>query len=84
MRFGFFHAVLDPAFRSVGPVVAGFELVAGQAEIAVKHAAVIDHAGHHLDAVFLAGGQRESHRPGLERIENEHRPIDEFAEAFEA
>jgi hypothetical protein len=51
--------VLDPAFGPVGPVVAGFELVAGQTEIAVEHAAVIDHAGHHLHARVFTGGQRE-------------------------
>ena len=82
--FGFFHAVLNPAFRAIRPVVAGFELVAWQAEIAVKHAAIIHHAGHHFHPVFFAGGQCEAHRPGFERIENEHRPVDHLAEALEA
>jgi hypothetical protein len=54
------------------------------AEIVMKHAAVIDHPRHHLHAVFFAGRQRQPHRPGFERIENEHRPIDELAKALEA
>ena len=79
----FFHAVLDPALGPVSPVVAGFELVAGKREIAVKHSAVVHDAGHHLDAVFLAGGKREADGPRLQRIENEHRPIDQIAEVFQ-
>ena len=76
--------MLDPAFRPVSAVVAGLEAVLGAADVVVEDAAVIDDAGHHLDAVFLTGRQGQSDGPGLQRIENEHRPVDEVAEFFEA
>ena len=78
-----FHAVLNPAFGSVGAMIAGLEFMAREAEIAMEDAAVIHHTRHNLDPVLLARGQGQSDRPRFERIENEHGPVDEITEALE-
>ena len=50
----------------------------------MEQPAVVDDAREHAHAVALAGGQREPARPGLQRVEDQHRPVDQVAEALQA
>ena len=52
--------------------------------VVVEQPAVVDDAREHLHAVALAGGQREPAGPGLQRVEDQHRPVDQVAEALQA
>ncbi len=53
-------------------------------ERVVEEPAVVDDAGQHLHVVLRCGRQRETRRPGLERVQDQHRPVDQRAEALEA
>ena len=52
--------------------------------VVVEEPAVVDDAREHAHAVALAGRQRQPPRPRLERVEDQHRPVDQVAEALEA
>ena len=72
--------------QPVGPeaaVVAARELVARQ-HVVPEQAAVVDDARDDPHAVALGGGQRQLARPGLQRPEDQHRPVDQLAVALEA
>src|SRR3954447_26881739 len=49
-----------------------------------EDAAVVDHPGDHLDLVASCRLEAELPRPRLERVEDDHRPVDRVAEALEA
>ena len=53
-------------------------------QVAPEEAAVVDDAGQHLDLVAGGGVEAELARPGLERVEDHHRPVDPVAEALQA
>ena len=74
---------LDPARGAVAAVV-GLAQRALVRHVVVEEPAVVDDAREHAHAVALAGRQREPARPGLERVEDQHRPVDQVAEALEA
>ncbi len=74
---------LDPARRAKAAVVGARELVAG-GEVAVEEPAVVHDAGDHLHALALGRGEHQLARPRLERVEDDHRPVDHVAEALEA
>ena len=59
------------------------ELHAGP-QVAPEEAAVVDDPGDHPDAVLGRRVEAELARPGLERVEDDHRPVDAVAEALEA
>ncbi len=54
------------------------------AQVAPEEAAVVDHPGQHLDVVPGRRIEAELTRPGLERVEDDHRPVDPLTEALEA
>ena len=64
-------------------MVARAELVPG-ADVVVEQAAVVDDARDHPHAGRGGGAERELARPRLERVEDQHRPVDQRAEALEA
>jgi hypothetical protein len=53
-------------------------------DVVPEEPAVVDHARDDVDAVALRRGQHELPRPRLERVEDDHRPVDELAEALQA
>ena len=72
--------------QPVGPeaaVVAARELVSRQ-HVVVEQAAVVHDARDHPHAVALRRRQRQLAGPGLERTEDQHRPVDQLAVALEA
>ncbi len=74
---------LDPALGTKGAVVALRQLHPGP-QVAPEQAAVVDDPGDHLDPVAGGGIKAQLARPGLERVEDDHRPVDSLAEALEA
>jgi len=64
-------------------VVALAEDVARK-HVVVEQAAVVHHPSHHLHVVGRRRIQAQLARPRLERVEDDHRPVDAFAEALEA
>ena len=76
-------AGLDPAVGAERAVVARREGVAGL-DVVPEQAAVVDDARHDVDVVLARGAQAQLGRPGLERVEDDHRPVDQLAEALEA
>ena len=76
-------AVADPSGGPKGAVVLRRQL-ALVGHVTVEDAAVIDHARDGAHVVPLEGRQHEARRPGLERAEDDHRPVDAVAEALEA
>ena len=46
--------------------------------------AVVDHPRDHANALARGGVEAELPGPGLERVEDDHRPVDPVAEALEA
>ena len=77
------QARLDPAGGTEGAVVALRQLHP-RPQVAPEEAAVVDDAGDHLDLVAGGGVEAELAGPGLERVEDDHRPVDPVAEALEA
>ena len=59
------------------------ERVPGQ-HVVVEQAAVVDDARDQRDVVVARGLEHELARPGLERVEDHHRPVEQRAEALEA
>ena len=53
-------------------------------DVAPEEASVVDDAGDHAISRGGGGVEDELARPGLERIEDHHRPVDPLAEALEA
>ena len=53
-------------------------------DVVPEQAAVVDDPGDHADAVLGGGVEAELAGPGLERVEDHHRPVDPLAEALEA
>src|SRR5581483_9278708 len=76
-------ARLDPARRPEPPMVVARELVAGK-DVVVEESAVVDDAGDQLDAGLLRGREHELAGPRLQRVEDDHRPVELLAEALEA
>src|SRR5437899_7599770 len=54
------------------------------ADIIVKESAIIDDTSDDLNIIFAGSGKTKSARPRLERIQNDHGPIDQGTEFFEA
>ena len=81
--FDLLVGVLDPAGGAVGAVVAIAEDVAG-AHVIMEQAAVIHHAGEDFNAVLFSSAEHVLAGPGLEGIEDDHRPVHEAAELLEA
>ena len=52
--------------------------------VVVEQAAVIHDARDEVHLMFHRGGQHETAGPGFERIQNNHRPVEQRAEALEA
>lgn len=73
----------DPTIGSVGAVVTGFEFVIGL-QFIIEDAAVIEHAGHEIDAELVGAIENRTHGPRFERIQNDHGPVDEVAVVFKA
>jgi hypothetical protein len=69
--------------RGGGAVVAIAEFVAG-IDVIVEQAAVIDHAGQDIDAVLFRRGKHVLAGPGLEGIQNDHRPVHAVAESAQS
>jgi hypothetical protein len=76
-------ARLHPALGSEAAVVMRVEAPAGE-DVVVEEAAVIDHPCDHLDAVADRRVEGELARPRLERIQDQHGPVDQLAVALEA
>ena len=74
---------LDPAVGPEEAVVVLGEDVAGP-DVVVEQPAVVDHPRDHVDARLLGRRQHVLAGPGLERVEDDHRPVDLGAEALEA
>ena len=74
---------LDPAGRPEGAVVVLGERVARQ-DVVVEEPAVVDDARDQPDVRLERGRQAQLARPRLERVEDDHRPVDRLAEALEA
>jgi hypothetical protein len=64
-------------------VVVPRELVPGP-DVVVEEPAVVDHAREHLHPVAGRRIERQLARPGLERVQDQHRPVDQLAVALEA
>ena len=79
----FFVTEFHPTCGAKSAMIAFAELVAWL-DIAVEDAAVIDYAGDEFDLMFFGWGKGEGAWPRFEGIENNHCPIEEGAEAFEA
>ncbi len=74
---------LHPAGRPEAAMVRAREGMAGE-HVVVEQPAVVDDARDQPDAVLLRGGEHELARPRLERVEDDHRPVDQLAVALEA
>ena len=81
--FQFFTGVLHPASGAEGAVVAIAEGVAGM-NVVMENAAVIDDSGEDVHAVFFCCRQDVLAGPGLQRIEDDHRPVHAVAKALKA
>src|SRR3954447_10162497 len=55
-----------------------------RSDVVPEDPAVVDHARDHPDPVPRGGVEAELGGPGLERVEDDHRPVDRLAEALEA
>src|SRR3954452_8261682 len=55
-----------------------------RSDVVPEDPAVVDHARDHPDPMPRGGVEAELAGPGLERIEDDHRPVDRRAEALEA
>ena len=77
------QAGLDPAVGAERAVIALGQLHPGL-DVAPEEAAVVDDPGDHPDVVAGRGLEAELAGPGLERVEDDHRPVDPLAEALEA
>ncbi len=75
-------AALDPAVRSEAAVVLTCQLLARQ-QVVEEQAAVIDHARDHLDLGGRGGIEAQLPGPGLERVEDDHRPVEQRAEPLQ-
>ncbi len=64
-------------------MIAAGQLHAG-AQVAPEEAAVVDDAGDHLDVLARSRVEAELAGPGLEWVEDDHRPVDPLAEALQA
>ena len=53
-------------------------------QVVEEQAAVVDDARDHVDVAAGGGVQAQLAGPGLERVEDHHRPVDAIAEALEA
>src|SRR5688500_5027580 len=78
----FAAARLDPPGRPKNTMILLPKCVAGF-NVVMKQSAVIDHASDDFDIVFFRSRQAKVPAPWFERIEDDHCPIDERAEAFE-
>ena len=76
-------ASFDPTGGAEGAVILLAELVA-RFHVVVEEAAVIDDARDDVDVELRRGGQAQAAGPGFERVENNHRPVDELGEFLEA
>ena len=74
---------LHPAVRAEAAVIAGRKLVPGE-HVVVKEPAVVHDAGDYAHPVTSGGVEGELSRPGLERVEDQHGPVDQLAVALEA
>ena len=83
MRVELLAPALDPAGRPERAVVPLREGMAGE-DVVVEQPAVVDDAGDQPHVVALGGGQHQLAGPGLQRVEDHHRPVDPLAEALEA
>jgi hypothetical protein len=76
-------AALDPARRAELAVVALGHRQAG-AQVVVEEAAVVEDAREDLHVMGRGRRQRQLTGPWLERVEDQHRPVDDVAVALEA
>ena len=74
---------LDPALGPEAAMVVGVEAVAGQ-DVVVEEAAVVHHPRDHLHPVADRGVEDQLAGPGLERVQDQHGPVDHVAVALEA
>ena len=74
--FHFGATCFDPSGGTENAMVLLAEGVA-RFDIVVEKAAVIDDAGDDVDVVLLGGGQAKVARPRLQRVQDDHGPIDE-------
>ena len=76
-------AGLDPACRAKVPVVLGKEFLAGE-DVVEEQPAVVDDPRDHAHVAGRRGGEAQLTGPRLQRIEDDHRPVDQLAKALEA
>src|SRR6266850_2034343 len=76
-------AGFHPSGRPKSAVILRPEFVA-RAHIVMKQPAIVDDAGNYLDVVFARSRKAETAWPRFQRIEDDHGPIDDRTEAFEA
>ena len=74
---------LDPALGPEAAVVVPLEAVPGE-HVVVEEPAVVHHPREHLHVVPHGGVERQLAGPGLERVEDQHRPVDQLSVALEA
>src|SRR5438874_13385055 len=79
----FFGTRFDPSSGTKCPVITRRKLVA-RFDVVVKKTAVIDHPRDDFRSGLLRGRKAETTGPRLERIENDHGPIDQTLKSFEA
>src|SRR6185436_6316694 len=53
-------------------------------DVVVEEPAVVDHARDELYCVLRGGRQTKTTRPRLQRVQNHHRPIQQWTESLEA
>ena len=75
-------AVGHPARGAERAVVAARQLVLGP-QVVPEQPAVVDNPGDDLHVLRRRSVEHELPRPGLERVEDDHRPVDRVAEALE-
>src|SRR5687767_14728254 len=73
---------LDPAGRAKCPMIACAESMT-RLHVIMKKAPVIDNAGDQFDLLLAGGWQHQRTRPRLERVKNDHRPVEQWTKTFE-
>src|SRR6476659_4577223 len=72
----------DPAGGPKSPMIARCKLMTGL-HVIMEKPAIIHHPGDDFHSRFLRRGKGEMARPRLERIEDDHRPVDQALESLE-
>src|SRR5207247_3155603 len=76
-------AGFDPTRGPKRAMILRAELVTGP-HVVMEQTAIINHARDDFDALLLRSRKNKAARPRFERVENDHRPIDQVAEFFKA